>query len=164
MSKRVKFLAARVMPLFFIISGSGTLLVGIWMFYNAAISINWPHTNAKIIHSDLGLDGTAGQSADIRYEFEVNGETYTGNRVGYGDYVSSDSMHVINILKKYPKGKDVTVYYNPDNPKNNLLEPGIKLQTWFLPVFGIIFLGIGILQLIFVPKLIRKFYTIKDTT
>jgi hypothetical protein len=89
------------------------------------------------------------------YDFTVNAAAFNGNRVAFGDYGSSISSHAQDIVNRYPKGKAVTVYYDPKNPHVCLLEPGVKLQTWFLPGFGFIFLAISGLIAFFIQKGLR---------
>jgi hypothetical protein len=79
------------------------------------------------------------------YEFSVEGITFNGNRVAYGDYGSNSPSHARRIANRYPKGKSVTVYYMPENPEECLLEPGLKAQVWILPGVGLIFFAAGCL-------------------
>ena len=58
--------------------------------------------------------------AEISYSFEVAGRTYRGNRIGIED--SPRSFDVATTLQRYPKGKAVTVYYDPQNPQDCILE------------------------------------------
>jgi Protein of unknown function (DUF3592) len=61
----------------------------------------------------------------IVYEYQVNGIKYISNRVRVQD-VSGPTMggvlYANPLLKRYPKGATVTVYYNPQNPKESALE------------------------------------------
>jgi hypothetical protein len=46
------------------------------------------------------------------------------------------------MVGRYPEEMNVTVYYIPGNPGEALLEPGVKLQTWFMPGIGLCLLGL----------------------
>src|SRR5262249_43421100 len=59
--------------------------------------------------------------AEVSYSFTVGTNTYHSNRFSLGkDH--SESANVVATLKRYPPGKTVTVYYNPENPNECILE------------------------------------------
>ncbi len=70
--------------------------------------------------------------AEISYSFMVDGKTYHSNRIGL---VSGPNyFDVAATLKRYPQGKSVTVYYNPENPNECILEredPRNMRKAWF---------------------------------
>ncbi len=58
--------------------------------------------------------------AEISYSFTVGGKTHYGSRIGL---VSGPRyFDVAATLKRYPQGRSVTVYYNPENPDECILE------------------------------------------
>jgi hypothetical protein len=58
--------------------------------------------------------------ADVTYEFKVDGKTRKGSRVSIGEDLGN--VEVAETLIRYPAGADVTVYYNPNNPEQAVLE------------------------------------------
>ena len=108
----------------------------------AQASTGWPSASGKVIKSSVEREESSYQ-AEILYEFTVSGTTYNGNRVAYGDYGSNRPTHARRIVNRYPKGKKVTVYYQPDDPGECLLEPGLKLQAFLMPAMGLISLLVG---------------------
>ena len=93
-------------------------------------------------HRSAG-DRRATYRAEVLYEFSAEGTTFNGDRVAYGDYGSKRPSYARRIVNRYPEGKSIRVYYMPGNPEECLLEPGLKLQVWFLPSLGLIFLIAG---------------------
>lgn len=163
MSPGMKFFFSRIFPLIFIVVGASVAFFGIRGFIRAKASVGWPSTQGKVLESSVERQRSSGSNgssttyhAEILYEFTVEGTTFNGDRVAYGDYGSSNSSHARRIVNRYPKGKDVTVHYMPGNPEECLLEPGVKGQSWFLPGFGLIFFTVGSLMAVFSPKAIRK--------
>ena len=72
--------------------------------------------------TDFVTDETTrtGNFAEISYSFAVGARTYHGNRVSLGK--DAGGAEVVAILKRYPAGKIVPVYYDPDNPGESVLE------------------------------------------
>jgi hypothetical protein len=58
--------------------------------------------------------------AEISYSFAIGPNTYHGNRVSLGK--DPGSAEVVALLKRYPPGKVVKVFYDPDNPSECILE------------------------------------------
>jgi hypothetical protein len=58
--------------------------------------------------------------AEISYSFAAGSGTYRGSRIGLG--ADPGNFEVAETLKRYPQGKAVTVYYNPRNPNECILE------------------------------------------
>ncbi len=162
MSPGMNFFFSRIFPLLFVAVGAGTGFFGIRGLIRAKDSVDWPSTQGSIVESSVERRHSGGKNrsttyhAGILYEFTVEGTTFNGNRVAYGDYGASNPSHARRIVNRYPEGKDVTVYYMSGNPEECLLEPGIKGQSFFLPGFGLIFFTIGSLMAVFLPTTIRR--------
>jgi hypothetical protein len=61
----------------------------------------------------------------VVYEYEVNGTKYLSNRVRVQDATGptmGGALYANPLLKRYPKDATVTVYYNPQNPRESALE------------------------------------------
>ena len=57
---------------------------------------------------------------NIAYTFKAGGKTYSGTRISIGDDKGGANLEA--TLKRYPVGAAVTVFYDPANPKNCVLE------------------------------------------
>ena len=91
---------------------------------------NWPTSTAVIISSDTEWQhGTSGGSptliAEVVYEYEVNGHSYHNNRISPNQYGSNKPSHAQREAAAYPVNSSVFVYYNPDDPAQSFLEPGV---------------------------------------
>lgn len=165
MPPRVRFFFSRIFPLIFVIAGASVACFGIHALINAKASTGWPTANGVVVASSVeqhrsNKSGSSSSKltyhAEILYEFSVNETTYNGNRVAFGDYGSSNPAHARRIVNAYPQGKRVAVYFMPDDPETCLLEPGIKMQSWFLAGFGLIFLIVGLFMAVVLPKAMNK--------
>ncbi len=169
MSPGTKFFFSKIFPFIFVVVGASVAFFGIRGLIRAKDSVDWPSTQGTVVESSVERQrssGSKGRSsttyhAEILYEFTVEGTTFNGDRVAYGDFGSSNPSHARSIVNRYPQGKNVSVYYMLGSPEECLLEPGLKGQSLFLPGFGIVFFVAGSLMAVFLPRAIRKQEVIK---
>lgn len=89
---------------------------------------NWSSTSGTVLMSSVQLSrsSTGGSSIYpvIVYQYEVNGKTYQSQSIRAGDkYLKVNvSWQAQETVDKYPIGKQVTVYYDPNNPAECALE------------------------------------------
>ncbi len=82
---------------------------------------DWPSVTGTVTSAGIDPDpqmrnsGASNLSPIITYTYEVNGEKYTNQRIAPGGYISYPG-YARGILKRYPAGSQVTVYYDPDLP------------------------------------------------
>ena len=135
-----------------ILIGLGLLFFSIRDFINAKESISWPCSQGRITSSwvrfDPGAEEGSSYQPRVTYEFYINWKRYEGNRIAFGDNNTESSFSAQRIVDRYPVGKEVKVYYKPDNPHTCLLEPGLKAQAYYLLIVGLIFFGQGIYRFI----------------
>jgi len=137
-----------------ILVGIGICFWGYNIIKNAKASLSWPTTEGKIIKSDVKSEwittGTGSSRrrqisyfADISYEYSVEGQKYISKKVSHGQYGSSNSDRAQQIADRYPEGKIIQVYYNPDQPNKAVLEVG-TIWTSYGPIgIGALFILIG---------------------
>ncbi|MEZ4733989.1 MAG: DUF3592 domain-containing protein [Caldilineaceae bacterium] len=139
----------RLLPLLFVVVGGVSLFLGVRQITRANASQSWPAVTGVVTVSELGKhlgndrnDATT-YSADISYDYRVNDRDYINGAVTFGSVSSSEPSSARRVLQRYPVGHAVTVYYNPVNPGEAVLEPGVHGGAWFLPLVGSIFLVVG---------------------
>jgi hypothetical protein len=121
-----------------LLAGIAIGLYGIYKTYKGYESQSWPTTEGRITDSYLaGAKRILGRRAYIKYEYFVNGKRYISPQISHtfiiGNYSSS-----IETLKKYSKGKIVTVHYNPDNFRDAVLETEISGRiSWLFILSGL---------------------------
>lgn len=140
----------------------GLLFVGggVFMIYlgrqsqkKADASQNWPSVNGTIQDVKAAKNYHAGADDDInvdtyspklRYSYSVGGTGYSSDRIafGYGKTFNSESAALASI-QKYSQGSLVTVYYNPENPNEAVLERRNERKVWGL-VGGILLIVLGL--------------------
>jgi hypothetical protein len=91
--------------------------------------------------------------AKVTYEYDVEGHTYTGTKVGvppqrrqWGRH-SSRGRGIDWNLALYEKGASIPVHYDPANPSDAILHKaeGSGCAMIMLFIVGSIFIGIGLL-------------------
>ena len=122
---------------------------GVRNILNAHESRNWPYTDGTIVYSEAerrsGNKGRSSYSPRIKFQYSIEGQQYEGDIVAFGmKSVSAGRGFAERFVKKYPKGKDVKVFYNPVEISKSVLEPGLSKRSFILLAFGISFMLIGI--------------------
>jgi hypothetical protein len=117
--------------------------------YYALSSHSWSISKGIIINSELDIaDFDDGYSfkPTIRYKYRVDGKDYNSNRVYYGSNILTKykERKSKKLLNKYLVGTIVDVYYNPNNIKQSVLEPGIRSELITALITSIGFIVIGL--------------------
>jgi hypothetical protein len=138
------------------ILAAGGFMVAFWLGKpirdQAVASSSWSTTEGRIVRSKLEesrKDGKVHYSADIGYEYDLDGRTLTGTRVWIGDgYSSSPGNEFRAAVDRYPAGRQVKVHYDPADPAESVLEPGPTWSSSLAYLIGLGMLGVGSLVLI----------------
>lgn len=90
---------------------------------------------------------------DVRYTYSVDGKQYWNDRYSYF-HTYAESSRNKSVVEKYPRGKQVTVYYDPSNPKESVLSR--KISPWsVMPIFFFLLPTI-IPPLVFVDGILKR--------
>jgi hypothetical protein len=140
----------------FIISILGVVVVLTTLFdlYRALACRSWSTTQGVITMASAEIISAYQQTRKLHstknqtlfyYDYTVNGEKYLGARIFFGDtFLSLFSFAAAkSAITKYKEGQTVTVYYNPNNPANSVLEPGVKWQALAALVLGVLLIVIA---------------------
>jgi hypothetical protein len=65
----------------------------------------------------------------IRYKFRVNEKELESDRITFAPPVSNQRGFAEAYVSKYPVGKEITVFYEKDNPSFSVLEPEEKDES-----------------------------------
>jgi hypothetical protein len=147
MRKIITFIAVIVLGIGFSVWGWGLIA-------DAHLTLSWPKVAGTVIHAkvtsyDSRSDGktTRMYSADVRYSYTVNGTQYSSGQVSLGDSSTSSSGGMEEIVRRYPLGSQVIVYYDPAKPGNALLEPGAAFITHIPFAFGLLCVFAGLIAI-----------------
>ena len=108
----------------------------------------WPSVNGTVLSARLVSHGSIRYRADfpeISYSYEVGGKVYKSKHIAAGGEMGGVGAQ--SVLDRYPVSSQVTVYYDPKNPKNAVLEKKSVVQSWL----WVILIFMNILLCIVVP-------------
>jgi hypothetical protein len=146
-----------------LIMGSCFVLVGVltaaffvYRISQGATSSSWPFVMGELESTDLKeviFDGReAGGGADLasawvvnfRYNYSVADRKYGGSRVTYSDGINKTSRALKSLQKRYQGKSLIQVYYNPKNPKQCVLVPGLSIFNFTPLITSILFILAGL--------------------
>ena len=101
----------------------------------------------RITDKNTGLAHySTAHTPSVRYTYRVNGQSFEGtviSRSGSGRGTTLDAAQA--CIDKYRPQNQVTVLYDPADPKIAYLEVGRSIGAWILLGFGLVWIGVGVL-------------------
>lgn len=122
----------------------------IYKYFEVLQASRWPSVPGRIVVSTpearpVSSGGPRSDDTELRnlakvvFEYKVATRTCRGDRVSISEDLGNDE--VAETLARYPVGRDVTVYYNPNRRDQALLEREVPQGLWkgaVYVVFGMI--------------------------
>jgi hypothetical protein len=133
--------------------GAGLVLMSgsdVWFGWR---STQWPARVAMVQTSRLVevksiRSGTITYHADVTYQYNVDGVTYTGGLISYGTPSTVDREFVEEeIATRYAPGAMLNVFVDPANPTRAVIEPGVEAMAGVRGGLGAAFVVISVWQL-----------------
>lgn len=96
-------------------------------FLLAIKSKSWPTTLATVASSSLdGGDANYGHNGPkVIYRFNHNGREYVSDNVTYLGIVGTSKLNAVVVVQRCPEGSQVAVRFDPANPDNSVIIPGV---------------------------------------
>ena len=115
---------------------------GVYKYSIGKKSVSWPSVKGKISYARVHSSRSNGKQKympTVKYSYSVNGKSYAGKRITASDDYKQTRSSAADILKNYPVGSVVPVYYDPTAPETSLLAPGVDrnllFETNYMPGF-----------------------------
>ena len=136
----------------FLLIGTGVTVAASVNFVYGLLSRRWPTTRGTVLTSLLENvdDGEGGidYRFHVVYRYVVEGRNLTAKRWRYGNPRTSEfSMAAHDAARRYREGATVNVYYDPDDPTEAVLEPGVGWHVLAQFALGGLFLLAGVMML-----------------
>jgi Protein of unknown function (DUF3592) len=129
------------------------LVAGFLLARSPGKSNHWPTTTGQILASTINYRRRSGGGHSpyplVMYVYQVEGKQYQSQRIYFGGQIGGSAM--TGVVKKYPVGTQVPVYYNPQNPVDAVLERSIPMAK-FLSLIGVIMIAVAAATY-FMPKM-----------
>jgi hypothetical protein len=104
--------------------------------------LTWLPVPGRIVESRVDQGYRGGKTARIRYTYQHQGVTFESRRIAPFEFWSNVSSAADNFVEKYPSGQTLTVYINPNDPKEAVLEPKNQRLAAVVSIFAGIALGL----------------------
>jgi hypothetical protein len=128
-------------PLLLLVFWTGLLLMGDWVVLETSarqwLSRRFAATTGKIIQCDLGRGAFRSRGVEMAYTYAVGGVEYTGHRYRYDE--RHGAFDYAATARGFPAGARRAVYYDPANPAESVLNPGLDGCDLLLALFGLPF-------------------------
>jgi hypothetical protein len=117
---------------FFFPIAAGTLAKAVFDLWAARASTRWSGAEGRVTDSAIenversrrgwiGYETYYEYRPAVSYAYEVAGQTYDNNVIGFGLAPLEERGEAEQLLHSYPKGCSVRVHYDPDDPQASVL-------------------------------------------
>ena len=114
-------------PLLLLVFWTGLMLTADYVVIETsvrqALSVNFVCTTGKMVRSEIGHGAVSHRGIEIGYNYDVNGINYTGHHYRYDD--RNAAWEYSAAVGAFPRWSERKVYYNPNDPGDSLLDPGL---------------------------------------
>jgi hypothetical protein len=131
-----------VLALFLTLGGALQLAIGLHSLIAGRRSTGWPHVRGivrRVRTPILGRRVLGWLPVSLTYQYVVDEVLYEGTNVRYG------IQHAPDTRLRYPQGTEVSVSYDPRDPRRAVLEPGPGRGTRVQAALGALVLAVGLI-------------------
>jgi len=113
-------------------------------------SMSWPYVSGRVTASsvrqvvergDAQTRDTTNYVPVVQYEYQVGDKTYQGNRFAFKEPSFSSQRKAFKLVAGFAAGSPVSVFYDPANPQDAVLERKAHGNTFLFVVGGILVLA-----------------------
>src|SRR5437868_11267780 len=142
---------AGLFALVFVGGGCFCILIPIYLFFKGRLSETWPSTSGQIVSAEIKESSSPDDGRQfylrVTYSYRINGTAYTSSKISVADRGYYSWQEAANALRRYPVRSSVTVWFNPYDFTDALIErnrmPGRAILVLLL--VGLMFIGMGVL-------------------
>jgi hypothetical protein len=130
-----------IFALVFLFTGGSDLI-------KAIDSYGWNTADGVILRSSIYKENKKKYKWNVEYTYSVNNLHYNSDNFKYGAFINfrllDSKQNIMNKrVAKYPSGKKIKVYYNPDDASESVVLNGLSGGVFLLPFLGVVFAGAG---------------------
>jgi hypothetical protein len=145
----------------FLLVSVGVFVDGVGTLVDGIASSGWPTTDGTIVRSRMevkseetrggGSRGGRGWKttywADVSFRYTIADAVFSSDTVTveFDEVPTTNREDAERILRKYPAGREVKVYYEPGDPSVGVLEPGVSFPNVLGVVVGTALVAVTLL-------------------
>lgn len=136
-----------------LIAGLALALFSVYMlrhaitsYKSAVASRSWPTTDGQLADirlwgkRNIGGEMKEAEKLAVTYTYEINGRKFTGKSVAFYTLVYPKTLE---FAERYGSERDVTVHFNPRDPSESVLVPGLNPEK---PYSDLIMAALGLVM------------------
>jgi hypothetical protein len=133
------------------------LLLLAWLTYSAVgvtkaiLTKSWPATTgtviSSVVHRETSSKGKPKFNPVINYSYKIGTEEYFSDKYS-STLPRGSSEWAKQIISRYPDNEVIKVYYNPANPKESVLAPGLQSDNYWMSILSSFFFAMVLLAFI----------------
>ena len=146
-----------------VVIGSCFVLVGVltgaffcYRIFQGTTCTRWPFVIGELESTDLreviykgrevggGADEASAWVVNFKYSYTVADRKYEGSRVTYSDGINKTMRALRKLQDKYQGKPQIQVYYNPKNPNQSVLVPGLSIFNFTPLITSALFILAGV--------------------
>lgn len=140
----------------FVLVGVSTAAFFCYRIYQGTVSTRWPFVIGELESANLreavyrgrefggGPDAASAWVVGFKYSYTVADKKYAGSRVTYSDGINKTMRALRKLQDKYRGKSQMLVYYNPKNPGQSVLVPGLSLFNFTPLITSVLFVLAGV--------------------
>jgi hypothetical protein len=97
-------------------------------------SVDFATTTGKMVQSEVGRGAMSHRGVEMGYNYTVDGISYTGHHYRYDD--RNAAWEYSTAVDAFPRWSSRRVYYNPNDPADSVLDPGLDGCDLLLLLFA----------------------------
>jgi hypothetical protein len=138
-----------IFPLIFAGAGVMLIAVGITSYKKTKSTESWSTTTGTVRSSGIRRhndEGTIKYAPEVDYQYSVDGQQYMSSVIRSEIFVHfNDENEARQFLRGYPPESKILVYYNPDNPKESVLQAKAAPVLHFVTMLGALFCSFALI-------------------
>lgn len=126
-------------------------MLGAWLTYSAIGTIKalqtlgWPHTSGIVLLTEVkripSSKGPSKFSPVINYTFKVDSVEYSSDRFS-STGARGTSEWANDVVGEYWVNSAIKVFYNPRNPKESVIDPGLQSDNYWMTILSSFFFAV----------------------
>lgn len=133
----------------FVLVGLGVLVFGGLKVAESSATKSWPTAEGRVLESllvrQLGSRRTYPYEVRVRYAYEVEGQSFEGDRYNvHGAYKANSEADANAKAAALTAEAAITVYYDPNEPEISVLAQGGTVSSWLIVLVGLLLSGGGL--------------------